>query len=58
MDLQMGISYELNQEKIGREFKVLIDRSEGGVFVGRTECDSPVVDNEVIIKSEDPLISG
>jgi ribosomal protein S12 methylthiotransferase len=45
MDLQMGISYELNQEKIGREFKVLIDRSEGGVFVGRTECDSPEVDN-------------
>ena len=58
MDLQMGISYELKKKKIGREFKVLIDRSEGGVFVGRTECDSPEVDNEVIIKSEDPLILG
>jgi ribosomal protein S12 methylthiotransferase len=49
MELQQGISYELNQAKIGKTFKVLIDRKEGGEFVGRTEHDSPEVDNEVII---------
>ena len=58
MDLQMGISYELNQSKIGKEFKVLIDRLEGGVYIGRTEFDSPEVDNEVVIKSEDKLTVG
>jgi ribosomal protein S12 methylthiotransferase len=51
MELQQGISLELNQEKIGNTFKVLIDRKEGGYFVGRTESDSPEVDNEVIIES-------
>src|SRR5690606_8188130 len=45
MDLQSQISLELNQEKIGKSFKVLIDRKEGGNYVGRTECDSPEVDN-------------
>jgi ribosomal protein S12 methylthiotransferase len=49
MELQQGISYELNQKKIGQELKVLIDRKEGGNFIGRTEHDSPEVDNEVII---------
>ena len=49
MDLQEKISYELNQEKIGKTFKTLIDRAEGGQFIGRTEFDSPEVDNEVII---------
>ncbi len=49
MELQQGISLELNQEKIGKTFKVLIDRKEGGEFIGRTEYDSPEVDNEVII---------
>lgn len=49
MDLQQGISLELNQEKIGKVYKVLIDRKEGGSFYGRTEYDSPEVDNEVII---------
>lgn len=53
MELQQGISLELNQQKVGKEFKVLIDRKEGGVFVGRTEYDSPEVDNEVIINSPD-----
>ena len=51
MELQQGISLELNQLKIGKTFKVLIDRKEGGHFVGRTEYDSPEVDNEVIIQS-------
>ncbi len=49
MDLQEGISLALNQQKIGKTFKVLIDRKEGGNFYGRTEFDSPEVDNEVIL---------
>lgn len=49
MDLQQGISLELNQQKIGKVMKVLIDRKEGGSFYGRTEFDSPEVDNEVIL---------
>ena len=52
MDLQAGISFELNQEKIGKTFKVLIDRAEGDYFIGRTEYDSPEVDNEVLIKKD------
>ncbi len=53
MDLQQGISLELNQNKIGRNFRVLIDRKEGGHFVGRTEYDSPEVDNEVLIDARE-----
>ncbi|GAA4292001.1 30S ribosomal protein S12 methylthiotransferase RimO [Aestuariibaculum suncheonense] len=49
MEIQAQISWELNQEKIGQEFKVVIDRKEGNYFVGRTEFDSPDVDNEVLI---------
>ncbi|MCR9250635.1 MAG: 30S ribosomal protein S12 methylthiotransferase RimO [bacterium] len=49
MELQEGISLELNQEKIGKTYKVLIDRLESGNFIGRTEFDSPEVDNEVLI---------
>ena len=53
MAVQMDISRALNQEKIGHTFKVLIDRKEGGYFIGRTEFDSPDVDNEVLIPAED-----
>ena len=49
MELQSQISWELNQEKIGKTFRCLIDRKEGNYFVGRTEYDSPDVDNEVLI---------
>ena len=49
MEIQSQISWELNQAKIGQEFKVVIDRKEGNYFVGRTEYDSPDVDNEVLI---------
>lgn len=49
MDLQQGISSELNQQKIGKTYKVLFDRKEGGYFIGRTEADSPEVDNEVLV---------
>lgn len=52
MDLQASISGEINQQKIGKTFKVLIDRKESGNFIGRTEYDSPEVDNEVIIDAE------
>ena len=49
MELQSQISWELNQEKVGKIFNCLIDRKEGSYFVGRTEYDSPDVDNEVLI---------
>ncbi|MES2418502.1 MAG: 30S ribosomal protein S12 methylthiotransferase RimO [Bacteroidota bacterium] len=49
MELQQGISFDINQEKIGKTYKVLIDRKEGDFFIGRTEFDSPEVDNEVLI---------
>ncbi len=51
MEIQQGISLELNQQKIGKTFKVLIDRKEGGQYIGRTEFDSPEVDNEVLVNS-------
>jgi ribosomal protein S12 methylthiotransferase len=50
MKLQQEISYELNQQKIGNIFQTLIDKEEGNYFIGRTEFDSPEVDNEVLIK--------
>ena len=56
MELQSQISWELNQAKIGKTFKVVIDRKEGGYFVGRTEFDSPDVDNEVLISAEDTYL--
>ena len=49
MEIQSQISWELNQAKIGETFRVVIDRKEGSYFVGRTEFDSPDVDNEVLI---------
>ena len=56
MDLQTHISWELNQKKIGETFKVLFDRKEGDYFIGRTEFDSPDVDNEVLVKATDTYI--
>lgn len=53
MELQQRISFDLNQKKVGKSFRVLIDRHEGDYFVGRTEFDSPEVDNEVLIEAED-----
>lgn len=49
MEIQQEISFEKNQAMIGKTFKVLFDRKEGGYFVGRTEGDSPEVDNEVLV---------
>ncbi len=56
MDLQTHISWELNQKKIGKTFKVLFDRKEGNYFIGRTEFDSPDVDNELLVKATDTYI--
>lgn len=56
MALQQGISFELNQRKIGKTYKVLFDKLEGDYFIGRTEFDSPEVDNEVLIKTKDHYV--
>lgn len=58
MELQQGISLELNQQKIGNVFKVLVDRKESGNFIGRTEFDSPEVDNEVVLPTKNYLRLG
>ncbi|MDR6193370.1 30S ribosomal protein S12 methylthiotransferase RimO [Siphonobacter sp. SORGH_AS_0500] len=58
MELQQGISLELNQAKIGNTYKVLFDRKEGGYFIGRTEFDSPEVDNEVLIPATQYVSQG
>ncbi|WP_262245094.1 30S ribosomal protein S12 methylthiotransferase RimO [Parapedobacter soli] len=49
MEIQQGISFDINQQKVGKMFRVLVDKVEGDYFVGRTEYDSPEVDNEVLI---------
>lgn len=51
MQLQQGISFDLNQHKVGQTYKVLFDRKEGEHFIGRTEFDSPEVDNEVLVSA-------
>lgn len=56
MELQSQISFELNQEKVGKIFKVIIDRKDGNYFVGRTEFDSPDVDNEVLIDATENYV--
>ena len=58
MEVQQEISYEKNQQKIGKEFKVLIDKKEAGRYLGRTEFDSVEVDNEVVIHSSKKIIPG
>jgi len=52
MDVQQEISLELNQEKVGKTFKTIIDKKEAGRYLGRTEFDSVEVDNEVVIKAK------
>ena len=58
MEVQQEISYEKNQEKVGRVFRTLIDKKEAGRWLGRTEFDSVEVDNEVIVHSAKPLTPG
>jgi len=56
MAAQANISYQVNQAKIGKTFKVLFDKKEGGHFIGRTEFDSPEVDNEVLVDAKDTYV--
>jgi len=56
MDLQQNISLKLNKEKVGKTFKTLIDRKEGEYFIGRTEYDSPEIDNEVLVTANSAKI--
>jgi ribosomal protein S12 methylthiotransferase len=58
MEVQQEISFELNQEKVGKTFKTLIDKKEAGRYLGRTEFDSVEVDNEVVIHSSKKLPVG
>ncbi len=58
MEHQENIAYEINKSKIGKVFKVLIDRFENGLYYARTEFDSPEVDNEVIIETKEKLTIG
>jgi ribosomal protein S12 methylthiotransferase len=58
MDVQQQISYQKNEEKIGKTFKVIIDKKEAGKYLGRTEFDSVEVDNEVIVNSPSKLNPG
>jgi len=58
MKLQQEISYKLNEEKVGKSYKVLIDKLDGDYYVGRTQYDSPEVDNEVLIPANQNLTIG
>ena len=58
MEVQQEISFEKNKEKIGKTFKVLIDKKEAGRYLGRTEFDSVEVDNEVVVHSDKKLVIG
>ena len=58
MEVQQEISLEKNQEKVGKTFKVIVDKKEAGRYLGRTEFDSVEVDNEVVIKSSKKLVIG
>lgn len=58
MEVQQEISYEKNTEKVGQEFKVIVDKKEAGRYLGRTEFDSVEVDNEVIINTDEELTIG
>lgn len=58
MELQSGISADINSQKVGRTYKVMIDRTEGDTYIGRTEYDSPEVDPEVVVFADQELKIG
>ena len=58
MEIQAQVSFELNQEKVGKVFKCIFDRKEGDYFIGRTEFDSPDVDNDVLVDATKALYSN
>ena len=57
MELQAGISFDLNQQKVGKTFKCIFDRQEGDYFIGRTQYDSPDVDNEILVNAKEHYIN-
>ena len=58
MEIQQQISYEINKQKVGKKFNVIIDKETEDYYIGRTEFDSPEVDNEVLIVKDNKLIPG
>ena len=58
MEVQQEISFEKNKAKVGKTYKVLVDKKESGRYIGRTEFDSVEVDNEVIIQTSRKLMPG
>ena len=58
MKIQQGISYSMNQLRVGSSLKVIIDRMEGDYYTGRSEYDSPEVDHEILIPAEYKLETG
>lgn len=58
MELQQKISLQLNQRRVGNQYKVLVDRLEGEYYIGRTQYDSPEVDNEVLLSAQNPIRPG
>jgi len=58
MQIQQSISHTINEKRVGDTLKVLVDRKEGDYFIGRTEFDSPEVDNEVLIETKKTLVGG
>ena len=58
MEVQQEISLNLNKQRVGKRYKIIIDRKEGDYYIGRTQYDSPEVDNEVLVTSEIPLNIG
>jgi ribosomal protein S12 methylthiotransferase len=56
MEIQQGISFDVNQHKVGKTYDVLFDRKEGDYFIGRTESDSPEVDNEVLVDAKSTYV--
>ena len=58
MNIQEGISAEINAAKVGKKMRIIIDREEPDYYIGRTEFDSPDVDGEVLVKKDRPLTIG
>jgi ribosomal protein S12 methylthiotransferase len=57
MEIQANISFELNQKKVGKIYKCIFDREESGYYIGRTQYDSPDVDNEVLVDATTHFIN-
>ncbi|MCT4636385.1 MAG: 30S ribosomal protein S12 methylthiotransferase RimO [Bacteroidales bacterium] len=58
MEIQQDISYNLNQQRVGKEYEIIIDRREGDYLIGRSEFDSPEIDNEILINTDIDINPG